>query len=661
MTDSSGSSTTYVYNPITGTPALGAGQLLSEHNSFLNCTITYAYDELGRRTSQSIDGATESVVYDALGRVTSDINLLGTFTPTYQLGAQASFRAGSVSLPNGLTTTFNFDNAAGDQRLLEIKNTLTGTVVSKSDYQYDALSRIKQWTQQSGVGTPSVRSFEYDYEGEMVNETISPQGQAYTYGYDSAGNRTNEEIDVASPAQATVTTSSYDDVNELTTRIGKGTTGTLPVRFIGTIDKAGTTTILPQGGSAGPQNATITVNPASPSGRVFEGIANLSLGANTVAVTATDLQGDTTTKNYSLTVAGGVPKTYGYDNNGNTISSGTATYTWDAADRLLSIVDSGSGKTTQFTYDGLGRRVQIRDQSGSTVTTKRFVWVGAQLAQERAGNNSVNKSFFAGGERIGAQNYYFTRDHLGSVREMTDHTGSVVVRYDYDPYGRQTQLAGSLSSDFGFAGYYVHAPSGLNLTLFRAYDPDSGRWLNQDPIGEAGGLNLYGFVGNDPINEIDPLGLADNSDGDDSLDRMLNRLDSGNYTQGGDRWTPQEAQQAANDAKGVGVDAAMILASAATGGAPELAELKGVPGTYKVCLNNGKSYVGKAVDIAKRLAQHVKAGKWKWNDIKAIFAEPANTEKLRRIREAQRLMEETGGVHPSQAPNVLNKIMPPKP
>jgi RHS repeat-associated protein len=90
---------------------------------------------------------------------------------------------------------------------------------------------------------------------------------------------------------------------------------------------------------------------------------------------------------------------------------------------------------------------------------------------------------------------------------MTDHTGSVVVRYDYDPYGRQTQLIGSLSSDFGFAGYYVHAPSGLNLTLFRAYDPDSGRWLNQDPIGERGGINLYDYVQNNPVNRVDPLGL----------------------------------------------------------------------------------------------------------------------------------------------------------
>lgn len=57
--------------------------------------------------------------------------------------------------------------------------------------------------------------------------------------------------------------------------------------------------------------------------------------------------------------------------------------------------------------------------------------------------------------------------------------------------------------------YYHHAPSGLQLALYRAYDPNLGRWLSEDPIGEEGGINLYGFVGNQATNATDPLGLAD--------------------------------------------------------------------------------------------------------------------------------------------------------
>jgi RHS repeat-associated protein len=64
-----------------------------------------------------------------------------------------------------------------------------------------------------------------------------------------------------------------------------------------------------------------------------------------------------------------------------------------------------------------------------------------------------------------------------------------------------------MTSDFGFTGDYYHAATGLSLTLYRAYDPNLGRWLSRDPLGEAGGLNLYGYVGNDPINLLDPFGL----------------------------------------------------------------------------------------------------------------------------------------------------------
>ncbi len=70
-------------------------------------------------------------------------------------------------------------------------------------------------------------------------------------------------------------------------------------------------------------------------------------------------------------------------------------------------------------------------------------------------------------------------------------------------------MSGNLDSDFTYAGYYNHLPSGLYATLNRFYDPDLGRWISRDPIEEAGSLNLYGYVGNNPIGLIDRLGLSE--------------------------------------------------------------------------------------------------------------------------------------------------------
>ena len=91
---------------------------------------------------------------------------------------------------------------------------------------------------------------------------------------------------------------------------------------------------------------------------------------------------------------------------------------------------------------------------------------------------------------------------------MTDATATVRARYEYDPYGRRTRVEGSIDADFGFTGHYVHAPSGLHLALYRAYDAETGRWLSRDPIGESGGINLYAYVANSPIVSEDRLGLA---------------------------------------------------------------------------------------------------------------------------------------------------------
>jgi len=89
---------------------------------------------------------------------------------------------------------------------------------------------------------------------------------------------------------------------------------------------------------------------------------------------------------------------------------------------------------------------------------------------------------------------------------MVNASGSIVSEATYDPYGMAT-VSGTVIPTFQYAGYYAHQGSGLNLTWYRAYDPTIGSWQSRDPIGENGGINLYGYVSNNPINLVDPLGL----------------------------------------------------------------------------------------------------------------------------------------------------------
>ncbi|MDD5263080.1 MAG: RHS repeat-associated core domain-containing protein [Methylacidiphilales bacterium] len=107
-----------------------------------------------------------------------------------------------------------------------------------------------------------------------------------------------------------------------------------------------------------------------------------------------------------------------------------------------------------------------------------------------------------------ADKLFYARDHLSSVRELTDSTGTVRARYEFDPWGRRTKLSGDLDTVASHTGHFANAKSGLYLTLNRQYDPELGRWLSRDPIEEEGGINLYAYVANDPFRYRDPFGLA---------------------------------------------------------------------------------------------------------------------------------------------------------
>jgi RHS repeat-associated protein len=462
----------------------------------------YNYDALGRSTNRAINGVAQQLTFDALGRVTQVTNALGIFSNAY---VGTTFEISTNFYPNGLRTAFTYLSVTNDERLTEILNqTNGGGTISKFDYVYNPVGQLTNWTQQADAATPTAYTYQYDAGRQLLSSVLKSTGvgatilKQYGYGYDLAGNRTSEEIGTGTSGPVAVSSTGYNNVNQITNRMS----GSGLMQFAGNLNERATVIV-------GGNSATVDHTKTN-----FTGYANVSLGTNVVAISATDLNGNTTNHNYQLVVTNnGLAKTITYDLNGNETSvvtvSSTNSYQWDAANRMVSI--TGPTNQSLFTYDGLGRRVQVIEKTnGVAYMTSTFVWCGAELCEQRdATGATVMKRFFGEGEQIAGVNYFFTRDHLGSVREVVNTAGAMQARYDYDPYGRMTVVAGSFAADFGYAGMYYHAPSGLNLTLYRAYDSDLGRWPNRDPIQELGGLNLYAYVGNNPINAIDLYGLID--------------------------------------------------------------------------------------------------------------------------------------------------------
>ena len=178
---------------------------------------------------------------------------------------------------------------------------------------------------------------------------------------------------------------------------------------------------------------------------------------------------------------------------------------------------TGTAKRTELSYDPLGRRSRMVEKTGSMVDSeKHFAWNGLELCEERDINNAVTKRYYSQGMQVvsgsNSAGYFYTRDHLGSLREVTDTTGAIRAQYAYDAWGNRSAnqiTSNPVEADFGFTGHYQHIASGLTLAPYRAYDPMIGRWISRDPLDNAEmkqGPNLYAYVGNRPINRIDPKG-----------------------------------------------------------------------------------------------------------------------------------------------------------
>ena len=464
--------------------------------------ITYTYDNLGRRKTRNIGSAgTENKItlnFDNLSRPTTLINNLGTFNYFYVGDTE---RVDYFDYPNGQKTSLGYFPSSGENRLQSITNLANGaapsSTLSKFDYTYKPDGNIATWQRQFGSSAVTKITFGYDSVDQLTSATLAlaaapnTVSKRYSYQYDRAGNRTSNQ------SGNTINSSIVNTSNRITDFNGGG-----KLLVTGTTDE--------------PAKVKINGQPASstpPPENAFQAWVPVAPGNNTLTIEATDYADPPNTTapfpSWNVSVMGSPARSFTYDDNGNTLSDGVRTYQWDAENRLIKITKGAD--IYEFAYDGAYRRV-LEKLNG--VVIKRWVWDGTKIAEERMpdGTTTTRRYFTQGEQRIGGADagiYFYTRDHLGSIRELTDSSAIVRAQYDYDPYGVRTKIAGNLECDLGFTGHYYHAGSNLHLTLFRAYDQETGRWLSSDPIGENGGLNLYAYVGGNPINRIDPLGLSD--------------------------------------------------------------------------------------------------------------------------------------------------------
>ena len=201
---------------------------------------------------------------------------------------------------------------------------------------------------------------------------------------------------------------------------------------------------------------------------------------------------------------------YTHDLDGNLLADNTRTYQWDAENRLVGV--TGPFGTVTWEYDAFSRRVKQHDTAPAGPEIVRdLIWEGLSIIESRNQATGEIRRYYGNGEErqlaATVTRLHYTTDHLGSIRELTDATGTIRARYDYDPYGNVTKLSGDIDTDFAYTGHYYHAASGLHLAPYRGYNPKLGRWLSRDPIEEGGGINLYGYVGNRVLGYSDPFGF----------------------------------------------------------------------------------------------------------------------------------------------------------
>jgi len=245
-------------------------------------------------------------------------------------------------------------------------------------------------------------------------------------------------------------------------------------------------------------------------------------------------QGASTTESYSYDSVGnrlsssGVPNynynvsneltsnstgSYAYDNNGNTLTDASGkSYMWDFENRMVQAAVPGSnGGTVTFKYDPFGRRIEKSSWLGTT----NYLYDGINVL-ETSDQNGNELARYADtlnvdeplSELVSGTTSFYAQDGLASVTSLTNGSGAAAGTYTYDSFGNLTASTGTVRNYFQYTGREFDPETGTYEYRLRYYDPNVGRFISEDPIGVAGGLNTYSYVRNRVTVLSDPFGLC---------------------------------------------------------------------------------------------------------------------------------------------------------
>jgi RHS repeat-associated protein len=439
--------------------------------------------------------------------------------------------------------------------------------------QYDFLNRL---TSVNSAGAAAALSYAYAYNNANQRTGVATaNGSYWAYGYDSLGQVTSGKKywSDATPVAGQQFQYAFDSIgNRQTTDVGGDQTGanlrhaTYTANSLNEYtsrDVPGAVDIM---GVALATNSTLSVNGQTPYKKVEYYRQQL-----TVANSATPVwQSVTVSAANETTVSGNVflaqtPEGFSYDTDGNLVSDGRWTYTWDAENRLIQMAARtavGPQQTIAFGYDWKGRRIQKQVSVNGTVTSNTiFLYDGWNLVGVLNSSFALQRSFMWGQDLSGSMQgaggvggllavndavngvHFAAYDGNGNVAGLikaSDGTSSAL--YEYGPFGELIRATGPMAkvNPFRFSTKFQDDETDLVYYGYRYYNASTGRWINRDPLHELGsqpsdlldrsasstgsgdsldsqivsaigsdpGLNLYLMVCNDPVDTFDALGTA---------------------------------------------------------------------------------------------------------------------------------------------------------